>query len=340
MSIKRNEPLNSKYILEQARGRWREILTACGINEKYLKNKHGPCPICGGKDRFRFDDKSLGAYICNQCGAGYGIKLLESYHKCQFTSAIKMVAHSLSLLPDKSIYSIFDDSYLHPTTYANDSGVVLDVIDEKQKNKITKTWYDSKIITNNDAVDEYLQSRGIVLKSFPKVLRLHQRLPYYEGLNLIGNYHAMLGLVQDYKGEGVTLHRTYLENGRKANVNHPKKLMTAIRQGATNGSAIRLFSPVNGILAIAEGIETALSVYAATGIPSWAAINAFCLENVKLPNSVQEVVIAVDNDETGTGQLSAYKLARRLVCDGLRVKRIMPKKLGSDFNDLLMEEGI
>ena len=28
-----------------------------GVPAKALTNRHGPCPICGGKDRFRFDDK-------------------------------------------------------------------------------------------------------------------------------------------------------------------------------------------------------------------------------------------------------------------------------------------
>ena len=48
----RHEPLK-----DRARGRWPGILTALGVPAKALRNRHGPCPVCGGKDRFRFDDK-------------------------------------------------------------------------------------------------------------------------------------------------------------------------------------------------------------------------------------------------------------------------------------------
>ena len=39
--------------------------------------KHTSCPACGGKDRFRFDDKQGdGTFYCNQCGAGNGFQLI------------------------------------------------------------------------------------------------------------------------------------------------------------------------------------------------------------------------------------------------------------------------
>jgi len=45
------------------------------------KPSTAPCPICGGKDRFRFDDKrGEGTYYCGQCGAGTGIILLRKLH--------------------------------------------------------------------------------------------------------------------------------------------------------------------------------------------------------------------------------------------------------------------
>ena len=39
-----------------ANGRWKEILSALGVDPATLKNQHGPCPGCGIKDRFRFDN--------------------------------------------------------------------------------------------------------------------------------------------------------------------------------------------------------------------------------------------------------------------------------------------
>ena len=64
--------------VERARGRWREILPRLGVEPRFLVNRHGPCPVCGGKDRFRFDDKDgEGTWFCNQCRAGTGIILLR-----------------------------------------------------------------------------------------------------------------------------------------------------------------------------------------------------------------------------------------------------------------------
>src|SRR5437868_349890 len=64
--------------IERARHRWGEILPRLGVETRFLTNRHGPCPLCGGKDRFRFDDRDgTGSYICGQCGAGNGIILVR-----------------------------------------------------------------------------------------------------------------------------------------------------------------------------------------------------------------------------------------------------------------------
>src|SRR2546423_1889955 len=74
--------------VERARHRWREILPQLGIETRFLVNKHGPCPLCGGKDRFRFDDKDgEGTYFCGQCGAGNGLILVRKQNGWDFRTA-------------------------------------------------------------------------------------------------------------------------------------------------------------------------------------------------------------------------------------------------------------
>ncbi|WP_421202660.1 DUF927 domain-containing protein [Aeromonas sp. 602658] len=59
-----------------AGGHWPTLLADLGIDTPH-HGKHGPCPVCGGKDRFRFDDKEgRGTWICSQCGAGDGLALV------------------------------------------------------------------------------------------------------------------------------------------------------------------------------------------------------------------------------------------------------------------------
>ncbi|MDV3452327.1 primase-helicase zinc-binding domain-containing protein [Klebsiella pneumoniae] len=49
-----------------------------GAGNEGNKKPPSACPVCGGADRFRFDDKEgRGTWFCNQCGAGDGLKLVE-----------------------------------------------------------------------------------------------------------------------------------------------------------------------------------------------------------------------------------------------------------------------
>lgn len=64
-----------------AQGRWYEIADrVIGISDDFLTDKHGPCPKCGGKDRWRIfgDFRETGGAVCNQCGKyGDGIALAQ-----------------------------------------------------------------------------------------------------------------------------------------------------------------------------------------------------------------------------------------------------------------------
>jgi phage/plasmid primase-like uncharacterized protein len=78
--------------VERARGRWHEILPQLGIDARFLCNKHGTCPICGGRDRFRFDDRDgSGSYYCNQCGPGVGLILIRKLHGWDHKTACREV---------------------------------------------------------------------------------------------------------------------------------------------------------------------------------------------------------------------------------------------------------
>ena len=50
--------LTFPQVRDAALGRWKELIfPSFAITVPVQKNKHGPCPICGGTDRFRCDDK-------------------------------------------------------------------------------------------------------------------------------------------------------------------------------------------------------------------------------------------------------------------------------------------
>ena len=84
-----------------ARGHWNSILPAMGIPAEYLTNRHGPCPGCGGKDRFRFDDRDdKGGFVCGGGGdtlTGDGFDLLMHVHGWDRQQAFQAVREYLGL---------------------------------------------------------------------------------------------------------------------------------------------------------------------------------------------------------------------------------------------------
>ena len=93
-------------INKAASGRWPELLSSiAGITAKQLTNEHQPCPLCGGKDRYRFDDVGgSGSWFCNQCGGkhhsgggGNGMTLLIRKTGMSFKEAAQKVEQHLGL---------------------------------------------------------------------------------------------------------------------------------------------------------------------------------------------------------------------------------------------------
>lgn len=82
-----------------ARGKWPVILQMLRIDVPE-NGRHGPCPKCGGKDRFRLDDlDGRGTWICSQCGNGDGLDLVKLITGYGVRKAAQEVAQVLNV-PD------------------------------------------------------------------------------------------------------------------------------------------------------------------------------------------------------------------------------------------------
>ena len=93
-------------IYDIAEGRWEEILMSLGgLSSKQLTNEHQPCPCCGGKDRYRFDNsKNQGTWFCNKCGGksgtgggGNGLSLLMRLRNWDFKEAVSQIERHLGV---------------------------------------------------------------------------------------------------------------------------------------------------------------------------------------------------------------------------------------------------
>jgi len=83
-------------VREAARGAWGSILLRFGAGPGHLTGGHGPCPACGGKDRFRYDDKEgKGTFLCSRGGggilAGDGIDLVAHLKGVEWKVAVGLV---------------------------------------------------------------------------------------------------------------------------------------------------------------------------------------------------------------------------------------------------------
>lgn len=296
-----------------AQGRWKSILTVMGMDERALSGKHGPCPMCGGRDRFRFDDKDgRGTYFCSGCGAGDGVQLAMGITGLSFRDVareIERVAGTVRPTPAKS-----------------------DRSDEDKLNALRRAFRESRLIARGDDAHAYLAGRGLRLHDLPESIRTHPGMQYRDGGAVLGTFPAMLATVTDATGRAVSMHRTYIQDGQKAPVAAPKKLMQGMPLA---GAAIRL-TPVSRTLGIAEGIETALAASELFEVPVWSCISTTGIESFEPPEGAEHIVIFADNDANFAGQAAAYRAAHRLALKGIEVEVVIPPSVG-DWLDRLIQ---
>ncbi len=138
----------------------------------------------------------------------------------------------------------------------------------------------------------------------------------------------MVALVQDRDGRAQAIHRTYLRpDGRgKADMRSPRLML-----GRVGGGAVRLGPPHNGVVALAEGIETALAFRALHGLTCWAALSAAGVQSFQPPASIDALILAIDSDDNGASAAAAERLAARL--HGRMRCIVAPPSVGRDWAD-------
>lgn len=302
--------MNGRPLADRMKGRWRDALRALGVEERFLVNRNGPCPMCGGTDRYRFDDKDgRGTWFCSQCGgpgknggAGNGIDLFMRITDSDFhDTACRLEA----IYPD-----------------LREEGPKRERSEDDLKRAMNALWRSGRRLTGEDLASRYLLSRVGAWPYTPE-LRFAEKVTYTpkEDGARQSVHPAMLARVTAADGTPANVHRTYLApKGGKAQVRDPKRVMPG---PLPPGCAIRLAAPTD-VLVVAEGIETALACTALWDLPSWSLISAGNMEKWSPPEGVKRVVIGGDGDESFTGQAAAYALAKRLVRDGFEVDPRIP----------------
>jgi hypothetical protein len=194
---------------------------------------------------------------------------------------------------------------------------------------------------------DYLAGRGIDLTRLgrqPRCLRFHPSAWCAEAGTRLP---ALVAAITDADGRHVATHRTWLARDAsgawaKAPLRDPKKTL-----GSYAGGCIRLWRGATGrslseaqpgeAVAIAEGIETALSVaVACRELRVLAAVSLANMGRLILPPQITHVTLCADDD--GDNQAAAELLIRaaeRFAREGRAVRIARPPQGFKDMNDAL-----
>lgn len=315
---------------ERCRGRWQSILVQLGVPHSALSGYDKPCPMCRGKDRFRFDDvDGRGTFYCRHCGgpngsggAGDGFTLAMRFLGVNFIEAVKRIEGVVGTSQKAGVA---------------DREKARDYAREQQ----SWLWRNSTALTGNDPPSLYLAGRCIDILPPLGAVRWGEHLQHKDpDTGVITYWHAMICRFIAPDETRAALHYTYLTSlGDKAAVKQVK--LFAKGSVVPRGGAVRLCEPAEE-MGIAEGVETALSASIMhDGMPVWAALSAGALLHFVPPPICRKLHIYADVDTSFAGQHTAYSLAYRLGgSTDLKLTVRMPLDPDHrDWNDVLMARG-
>ncbi|HBV3701224.1 primase-helicase zinc-binding domain-containing protein [Klebsiella pneumoniae] len=297
--------MNVTDTVKQACGHWPRILPALGM--KVIKNRHQACPVCGGADRFRFDDKEgRGTWFCNQCGAGDGLKLVEKVFGISASEAAGKVNAVTGNLPPVA----------PEVVAAAEAGTEAD---RKAAAALAVRLLEKTRPATGNA---YLTRKGFAGRECLTLTASHKTggVAYRAGDVVVPLYDETGALVNFQLINAEGLKRT-LKGGQVKGACH---LIDGQKQAGKR-------------LWIAEGYATALTVHHLTGetvMVALSSVNLLSLASLarqKYPAC--QIVLAADRDLNGDGQTKAAAAAE--ACEGIVA---LPPVFG-DWNDAFIQYG-
>lgn len=331
----------------------------------------GPCPECGGRDRFSINT-AKGVFQCRRCDAkGDGIELVRWLRQCSLPEALTW------LCGDRPEISAEEREARRRKADALKAEAEREEQSRRRQAiaQARRIWSQG-IAAEDSPVRRYLERRGFtraLLPALPVCLRYHPDLPYMvqDGREWVEAHRgpAMLALVQQPDGSGTAVHRTWIDldqpNGKAAIQHNGEAQKVKKTWGSKKGAAIRLQTPAQPwrTLVMAEGIETTLTALVSGLFPHaafWAGIDlgniagrmqqGKGLRYAGLPDLTdteaffpppwtRELVLIEDGDsEPRMTRAKLQSGARRAmaIIPGLTA-RVVPCPEGLDLNDILME---
>lgn len=242
----------------------------------------GPCPSCGGKDRFALNTQK-NVFLCRHCEKGDGIALVRLVLGCDFPSALQYLCDERTAEIDPQV-AARRKAQRDADQAKRDQEA--DHYRQREINAAHKLWEQGEK-AQGTPVRAYLTRRGIrpdLWPVLPPCLRFHPDMPYFvsnggpRDFKIVHRGPAMMAAIQGPDDHFCGLHITWIDPSRlkgKALITHNGDTLLAKKmRGSKKGGAIRLRTGFQSkVLVMAEGIEnTALALCSGTydGAQFWA----------------------------------------------------------------------
>ena len=284
----------------------------------------GPCPVCGGTDRFAVHLRKR-AWRCRGCGVGGGdaISLAQHIEGLDFMRAVESVCGEP---PPRGGETEPDPERERRRARAERDRRAREAeareYDRRQREKARWLWSASEPATGT-IVEPYLRSRSISVPPPGTMRFLPPHKPEHHPAMLVPYgipEEPEPGTLTIAKAAISAVHLTLLKPDGSGKIEVEKPNSPKITVGSPSGQPLVL-APMNDLmgLAINEGIEDALSVHEATGLGVWAAGSAGFMPALAdvVPAYVEVVHVMVDDNPNG--RRNSAELVRRLRARGFAV---------------------
>ncbi|AKG16274.2 DUF5906 domain-containing protein [Moraxella bovoculi] len=238
---KKRPPLNFDAIRAAAVGNWTDrIFPAVGINLRAPYNRHQPCPLCGGTDRFRCDNKDgRGTSICSQCGARDGEQLVRDYLGMDNYDTMNEIASALGM--DATV--TMSDAERQKLQAERRAMI------QAQKERETQERRQAQIATARIAQGEWSSARPADSHAY-----LERKMVRSHGLRIDAQGNLLIPLYYHRSDDKVTL-----VNRQSISADGTKLFLKGGLKGET---WFTLGKPNDGdVIFVAEGYATAASIY-------------------------------------------------------------------------------
>jgi len=276
------------------------------------KARCGPCPSCGGEDRFAINTVKQ-VFNCRGSGGGSVIDMVMHLDGSDFVSAVTTLGGEDR---PRATQRVVQRPVVVPDTGTQD---------------LARALWRAALRIEGTLAETYLIGRGVEIPAGVSgaTLRFHPNCPF-------GNVMqpGMLALYRDIVTDKPrAIGRTPIPDGVKTG--------SAMSLGPTKGCAIKL-SPDTTVtygLHIGEGVETTLSGMQQGFAPAWAVGSKGAIASFPVLPGVEVLSILVDNDVNDGGLKAAHACVAQWTAAGQEVFLHIPEEPGADMNDLALQIG-